>query len=245
MERITVSVNQINVGPRFRKELGDIESLAKNIQELGLLQPIVLNENYDLIAGERRLEACKSLGWNEMPAVIVNLQDIIRGEFAENAFRKEFTVSEMVAIKRAIEPLEREQARERQLAGQPPAESAEGGGAVRDRIASSLGVSHDTLKKAEAIVAAAEQDPERFDALRQKVDRKEVSVNAAYKELEPRPASLERKKREAKDILFLPAELFEAAIAAIESAKANGENKLTLRHDGHQVKHVGTIELAT
>lgn len=76
-ERTTVLIEQINIGNRFRKDMGDIDALAKSITELGLLQPIVISENYQLIAGERRLQACKSLGWSEIPATIVNLQDIV------------------------------------------------------------------------------------------------------------------------------------------------------------------------
>lgn len=66
--------------------MGDISALAQSITELGLLQPIVISETYDLIAGERRLQACKSLGWSEIPATIINLQDVVKGEYAENAF---------------------------------------------------------------------------------------------------------------------------------------------------------------
>jgi ParB-like chromosome segregation protein Spo0J len=40
-----------------------------------------------LIAGERRLEAAKLLGWKEVPATIIDLDAIVKGEFAENAHR--------------------------------------------------------------------------------------------------------------------------------------------------------------
>jgi ParB family chromosome partitioning protein len=226
-QRTTVLIEQINVGPRFRKDLGDIDNLAKSIQELGLLQPIVISETYDLIAGQRRLEACKSLGWTEIPATIVNLQDIVKGEYAENAFRKEFTLSEMVAIKRAIEPVEREQAKERQLSGQPVTDSAKG--RVADRIASAVGVSRDTLSKVETIVEAAEKEPEKYGDLPEKVDRKEVSVDKAYCEIKP------RKPKEAKDFLILPASQFEATIQAIEEAREKGESKIRLTHNDHEV----------
>jgi ParB family chromosome partitioning protein len=75
-----VLIDQSSIGDRFRKELGDITGLAKSIQEHGLLQPVILSENYQLIAGERRLQACKSLGGIEIPITIVNLQDIVKGD---------------------------------------------------------------------------------------------------------------------------------------------------------------------
>lgn len=45
---------------------------------------------------------------------LVDLKEVVRGEFAENAFRKDFLPSEIDAIRRAIEPLEKTAAKERQ-----------------------------------------------------------------------------------------------------------------------------------
>jgi Protein of unknown function (DUF3631) len=43
----------------------------------------------------------------KLPVTVVNLEAVARGEYAENAHRKDFTLSEAVAIKRALEPAER------------------------------------------------------------------------------------------------------------------------------------------
>jgi ParB family chromosome partitioning protein len=99
-------VDKIQIGTRHRREMGDIASLANSMGELGLLQPVVVRPDGMLIAGERRLRAAQLLGWTEIPATVVNLNAVVRGEFAENAHRKDFTLSEAVAIKRALEPLE-------------------------------------------------------------------------------------------------------------------------------------------
>lgn len=141
----------------------------------------------------------------------------------------------MVAIKRAIEPVERQQAQERQLAGKPVEDSTKG--EVRERIASSLGISHDTLSKAEVIVEAAEKEPEKYKELLDKVDKKEVSVNKAYHEVRP------RKSKEAKDVVFLSDNLYDAILVAIEQAKEKGEKQIPFRHDGHTIKSVGVMEL--
>ena len=105
-------VTKIKVRNRYRKKLGDIESLAA--KELGLLHPIVVRPDGRLIAGERRLAACKRLGMKSVPVTCVDLKEVVRGEFAENAFRKDFLPSEIEAIRRAIEPYERAAAKERQ-----------------------------------------------------------------------------------------------------------------------------------
>jgi ParB family transcriptional regulator, chromosome partitioning protein len=66
--------------------------LAENIREIGLLQPIVINQNHELISGLRRIEAFKLLGRSEISAHIVNLDDIVKGEISENTQRKDFSV---------------------------------------------------------------------------------------------------------------------------------------------------------
>ena len=96
---------------RYRKELGDIDTLADNISNLGLLQPIVINENNELVDGQRRMLAYQKLGKTEIPYFKVNLEKIVLGEFSANHHRKDWTYSEMVAIKRAIEPYERKKQR--------------------------------------------------------------------------------------------------------------------------------------
>lgn len=93
----------MKVENRFRKEFGDIDGLAASIAELGLLQPIGIDANYRLVFGERRLRACQALGWEKIPARTVHLDSILKGELAENEFRKDFTHSERVAIGEAIE----------------------------------------------------------------------------------------------------------------------------------------------
>ncbi len=50
------------------------EELKASIRQAGLLQPVVVRPlpdgaGYELIAGERRLRACESLGWERIPAV--------------------------------------------------------------------------------------------------------------------------------------------------------------------------------
>jgi len=50
---------------------------------------------------QRRLRAAKLLGWTTVPVSAVDLDAVVRGEFAENTRRKDFTLSEAVAIKRA------------------------------------------------------------------------------------------------------------------------------------------------
>src|SRR5215831_15235654 len=81
-------INDIVVGTRHRKDMGDVDGLAASMAELGLLHPIVVRPDGVLVAGERRLRAAKMLGWTEIPVNIIDLEAVTRGEFAENAVRK-------------------------------------------------------------------------------------------------------------------------------------------------------------
>jgi len=51
---------------RQRRELVGIKELAESIQRSGLINPIVVKHDGELVAGERRWTACKSLGWTHI-----------------------------------------------------------------------------------------------------------------------------------------------------------------------------------
>jgi hypothetical protein len=91
-------------------------------------------------------------------------------------------LSEAVAIKRALEPLERARAKERMLAGRPSENFSEGKGNALDKVAIVVGKHRTTIAKAEAIVDAAEAEPDRFGKLREDMDRT-GRVNGVFRRL--------------------------------------------------------------
>jgi N6-adenosine-specific RNA methylase IME4 len=168
---LEVEIAGIRIGERRRRDMGDVDEFAANIAQLGLLHPIVIDRRTGrLIAGERRVRAFQMLGRDRIPATLIDLEQIAAGEYAENAFRKDFTPSEIVSIRRALEPIERELAKQRQLSGRPSAKFAEGGNTL-DKIGRVVGKHRDTISKATAIVEAVEADPERFAKLQDDMDR--------------------------------------------------------------------------
>jgi len=100
-----LKVGSIKIGRRHRRDLGDVTSLTKSIAELGLLHPVVVTPQKRLVAGRRRLEAVRRLGWKEVPVRVIDLDHIIQGELAENSIRRNFTPSETVAIANALESI--------------------------------------------------------------------------------------------------------------------------------------------
>lgn len=103
-----VNISEIKVKHRVRKDLGDIESLKDSLRRYGLLNPITIDSKYRLIAGERRLEAAKALGWTNINAVIINnLTPLtkLELELEENNQRKEFTDEELLEGYKRLEKL--------------------------------------------------------------------------------------------------------------------------------------------
>ena len=140
--RPTMPLNAIHIGERHRHDLGDLDPLVANIGEIGMLHPLVVHPDGTLIAGQRRLRAAERLGWSDVPVTVVDVDEIVRGEVAENTHRKDLTPSELVAVAQEVERREREEARQRKAhggrAGKLPERQI---GDTRDRVAAQLGIS--------------------------------------------------------------------------------------------------------
>jgi ParB family chromosome partitioning protein len=67
----TRRITDIIVAHCYRRDLGDIPGLAASIREFRLLRPVLITPDNRLIAGRRRLEACKLLGWETIPVNVV------------------------------------------------------------------------------------------------------------------------------------------------------------------------------
>jgi hypothetical protein len=103
-ETVMVKIDEIKIPPRHRRDMGDLQALAESIRDEGLLEPIGVTEGRDLVFGERRLRAARDiLAWWEIPARVVRVTSLLKGERDENEVRKDFTISERVAIGKALE----------------------------------------------------------------------------------------------------------------------------------------------
>jgi hypothetical protein len=189
----TMEVRAIKVGKRFRRDLGDIKSLAVSFDEIGMLQPVVVDTDDNLIAGRRRIEAWKKSKYADKPIPIyrVDLKQIIRGEWAENdpALRKTFTPSEAVAIGRALRNILLPIARDNKAKGGHRIKIAVPMN-VRDRAAQLCGMSPKTFAKALTVVTEAERNP-ALAPLVAEMDRT-GKVDGAYRKLPNNDATFTR-----------------------------------------------------
>ena len=191
MSPATVATDAVDVVGRHRVDLGDIEDLAASIAADGLLHPIVVTNDARLIAGHRRLEACRMLGWGQIPvtfiADVTDAARLLRMERDENTCRKDMTPSEKVSLGRALEELERPKARERQaeagarnLPNAAPSFVRTNGTSdtgstekfdTREVVAPAVGMSTATYSRAKQLVTAAESGDEQAKAQVEEMDR--------------------------------------------------------------------------
>lgn len=92
-----ISIDDIVIG-EGRRAINDaaVKKLAASIEEIGLRHPITVRkkgEQYQLIAGRHRLEACRKLGREHVPAIIVSMNnsDARKWEIAENLHRADLS----------------------------------------------------------------------------------------------------------------------------------------------------------
>jgi ParB-like nuclease domain len=100
-------IDEIVIGRRHHREMGDIAALAASVRDDTQLQPIVIRSAGALISGARRSQTAKLLGLTKLSVAINDRVDPRRGAFAGNVHRKSFTSSELVVIGAHIELIDR------------------------------------------------------------------------------------------------------------------------------------------
>jgi ParB/RepB/Spo0J family partition protein len=106
-----VKPDEIKVGDRFREEMGDIESLVISVKERGIIQPISIDNENNLLAGGRRLAAAKEAELKTIPVITIDVHgelDSREIELIENTLRKDFTWVERANLEKRIFDLRRE-----------------------------------------------------------------------------------------------------------------------------------------
>ncbi len=94
-----MKIDDIKVRRRIRRDVGDLSGLKDSLRRYGLLNPITVNSRHELIAGERRLEAAKALGWERIAVNVVDISDkvsLLEMELEENNVRIPFTDDELL-----------------------------------------------------------------------------------------------------------------------------------------------------
>lgn len=226
-----MKIDEIVIGDRVRRDMGDISSLAASMKNHGLLHPVVVKSDGTLIAGQRRIEAARMNGWTEIPVTVIDVADLISAERDENTERKDFTPTEAVAIGRLIEEEHRlkieaqrhvlsvaagKMSAAKRLGSTPdlngiPVAVGEAGAVAADAV----GMSRMTYYRAKQVVEAAEQEPERFGDLPEKMES--GKINTVHEEMRARKAGAKgRNPALSKMRHLLPNREIERATVSLE-----------------------------
>ena len=187
-----IDIEKVSVGDRIRKDMGDLKELSDDIAKNGLINPPVVTPDFELIAGERRLEAMKKLGYKQVEVRVMKVEDAehkLNLEINENENRKDFNKSERIEYARQLERIERVKAKERQATSTgganpqlvenfPQGEDTK----TRDLVAEKMGIGSGKQYEKEKYIAD-NADPETLEQW----NKEEISTHKAYtrvKELE-------------------------------------------------------------
>lgn len=190
-----IPIEKIVVKDRIRKDFGNIRELADDIKDNGLINPPVINKNYELLAGERRLRACKSLGWEQIPVTMMDTRDAeheLNIEISENDVRKGFSKAERADYMKRLLRIEQAKAKKRQTLGEKIPE----GGRAKDKAAERFGISGKTMEREIAISDNKDLiDPSDFADW----DEGKLSTNKMYQKLKRESAEKDRKIKELEN----------------------------------------------
>lgn len=163
---VKLAIRDVKVRSRLREDLGNLDGLAASISRHGLIHPIVVDDSDVLIAGQRRLEACKKLGVETIEARrFGELTPAERRliEIEENQHRKGLTELERSKVTKDI--WEQATAVLEEEVSTAPVETNRNGGrptkgmVSKERIAERSGIPEQTARDAEEHVAVADRYP--------------------------------------------------------------------------------------
>ena len=103
-----IPIEEIVVKRRIRQDLGDISKLMESMKAYGLMNPILITSSRELIAGRRRLEAARRLGWKNIDAHIVDSNSELNElemEIDENLHRRNLSAVELAEGMSRLEKL--------------------------------------------------------------------------------------------------------------------------------------------
>lgn len=196
-----VSVSEITSHPKNAEiyDLSDIEDLASSLEEVGLLTPLVINQLNQVISGNRRLEAIRRLGWEdvEVSRIEVTDEEVIPLIVHHNKQR----IKTNREILNEFHILQEYYYRGQGYRSDLDEDTSSGNGQSRDKAAKDIGVSSGRI--AQLLVV----EKERPDLI-SRIDDGTVSLYAAYRYVAKNKRVAHTVEREGELLPPKPSELF-------------------------------------
>ncbi len=77
--KVTVrQLSDIKLTSEYLRTDTDVSALMKSVESVGLINPVTVNEKDELLAGARRYQAVKELGWEEIPVQVVTCDELMQ-----------------------------------------------------------------------------------------------------------------------------------------------------------------------
>jgi hypothetical protein len=159
-------IASIKVTDRVRDTFGDLRELIDSMRDRGLINPVTIQADGTLIAGERRWRSARELGWTEIACHVwqdETAEEILAVEIEENTCRAPLTLVEAERAWQKYRELLGTQERDengRFVAEPPDAPGASGGYARSTQAAQAVGYGRPTMERIEEIRETAEDESE-------------------------------------------------------------------------------------
>ena len=192
-----VSISNLSQHPLNEKiySLSNIEDLVSSIRDKGLLQPIVINQNHQIISGHRRFVACKELGWSRVECEMVKTSGIDEETELLVHHNKQRTklLRERLNEAKVLRPLLSigQGKRTDKSTSVLPNRGSSKRLSARDQVAIAIGMSPSQFAKAEFIL---KEDPELIDL----IDSGNGTIHQVYTRLLGRKKDREALKKRKK-----------------------------------------------
>ena len=168
-----IKVSEISHHPQNEEIylLSDVDDLVQSINEVGLLQPLVINQHNQVVSGNRRFSAIQKLSWSEVEVEQVEISDEEVGKYLVHY--NKFRVKKFRELLNEYEILKKFYTGK---AGRPSKESSytkHNIGNLRDSAASELNVSSSQIQR---LLVIQKEDDELIDA----IDKEILTVRQAF-----------------------------------------------------------------
>ena len=204
----TRPIDSIHIKDRVRKDLGDLGDLMASMQERGLINPVTITAKGVLVAGERRLEAARRLGWLEIETHIwqsqADAEELFHVEQEENTCRKPLTMTEAERTWQQYQELLRangagQRGRGDSKSNVNPGQRPDFSGDVRDEAAKAVGYGSTTLRRVAEVRETAE-DEAQPEEVRQVAKEEYAALEAGTTSAQPAAERVRTAKKRGENL---------------------------------------------